>query len=67
MERAREGFAEAVKKCGPALPSPARSKSSEKSRSFFFAIGQVGMEGRFGPSVVSVGAASGQAIVRKRG
>lgn len=47
------------------LPSSARSKSSEKSSSFFFAIGSVGMEGSFGASTAKLVAVTRQASVRK--
>ena len=48
------------------LPSSARSKSSEKSISFFFAVGSVGMEGSFGASVANVEAVRMLARVRQR-
>lgn len=50
-----------------AFPSSALSKSSEKSSSFFFEIGSVGIEGSFGTSAPNVVAVTWQACVRKRG
>ena len=48
------------------FPSSARSKSSEKSRSFSFAIGSVGMAGSFGASAAKVEAVTRQKGARRR-
>src|ERR1043166_4979466 len=50
-----------------AFPNSARSKSSEKSSSFFFAIALSGIAGSFGASAATVVAVTRQARARRRG
>jgi hypothetical protein len=48
------------------LPCSARSKSSEKSSSFFFATCSAGIEGSFGASAAKVVAVTRKIVARRR-